>query len=360
MIAGLASIQARVNQLQTIVGGSPVTDGMRAVAAQALAEQSAASLPSSSLRDSANGLTSSMSFEDLLKKLNQTNMTTNDGSDAPSRSATADKVISIAKQYLGVPYQWGGTDPDKGLDCSGLTQLVYKQVGIDLPRVSRDQANVGTKVDSLDDAKPGDLVFFHEPVSHVGIYLGDGKMLDAPHTGTVVKIQKVWATPTHIRRVLPSDASSDSSAGSLASTATRALSGTTARTSTSLEGPYADLFTSTGRRYGVDPALLSAVAKNESGYRSTAVSHAGARGLMQIMPATARGLGIDPMVPEQAVDGAARLLSGYLKDYDGDVKLALAAYNAGPGAVKRYDGVPPYRETQNYVDRVTSTWKDLR
>jgi soluble lytic murein transglycosylase-like protein len=78
------------------------------------------------------------------------------------------------------------------------------------------------------------------------------------------------------------------------------------------------------------------------------------------MPGTARSLGVDPLQPDQAVDGAARLLSGYLKTYSGRVDLALAAYNAGPGAVNRYDGVPPYRETQDYVQRVTSYWKALR
>ncbi len=81
---------------------------------------------------------------------------------------------------------------------------------------------------------------------------------------------------------------------------------------------------------------------------------------MQLMPATARGLGVDPLDPAQAVDGAARLLAGYLKDYDGRTDLALAAYNAGPGAVRRYGGVPPYEETRTYVQRVTRYREDLR
>jgi soluble lytic murein transglycosylase-like protein len=155
--------------------------------------------------------------------------------------------------------------------------------------------------------------------------------------------------------VLPSGEAAGASAASVSGP-----QGTGSAKASHLAGPYADLFTAAGRKHGVDPALLSAVAKNESGYRADAVSHAGARGLMQIMPATAKGLGVNPLDPKQAVDGAARLLSGYLDDYDGSVKLALAAYNAGPGAVKRHGGVPPYRETQNYVSRVTSTWKDLR
>ena len=106
------------------------------------------------------------------------------------------QAVSIARKYLGVDYKWGGNDPETGLDCSGLTKLVYGQLGVDLPRVSRDQAKVGTKVDSLKEAKPGDLVFFDDPVDHVGIYVGNGKMLDAPKTGDKVRIRDVWERPT--------------------------------------------------------------------------------------------------------------------------------------------------------------------
>ena len=102
------------------------------------------------------------------------------------------------------------------------------------------------------------------------------------------------------------------------------------------------------------------MAKAESNYNAVAVSPAGARGLMQLMPGTARSLGVDPNDPTQAVNGAARLLSGLIKQFDGRVDLALAGYNAGPGAVQRYGGVPPYSETRSYVQRVTSNWEDLR
>ena len=115
--------------------------------------------------------------------------------------------------------------------------------------------------------------------------------------------------------------------------------------------PYGSLFTEAGLRRGVAPTLLAAVAKAESGFDPKAVSPVGAQGLMQIMPSTAKGLGIDPTDPAQAVDGAARLLRGYLDKY-GSPELALAAYNAGPGAVAKYDGVPPYKETQRYVRTV--------
>jgi soluble lytic murein transglycosylase-like protein len=115
---------------------------------------------------------------------------------------------------------------------------------------------------------------------------------------------------------------------------------------------YASLFQSDESRYGLPSGLLAAVAHVESGGNPNAVSPAGAEGLMQLMPGTANSLGVDPFNPTQAVDGAARMLSGLLTKYNGSLSLALAAYNAGPGAVDQYGGVPPYAETQAYVVKV--------
>jgi peptidoglycan DL-endopeptidase CwlO len=137
-------------------------------------------------------------------------------------------------------------------------------------------------------------------------------------------------------------------------TATAATNPTTAATAgTNVSGvPYADLFNAAGAKHGVSPKLLAAVAKVESGYNPQAVSKAGARGLMQIMPGTAAGLGVaNAFDPAQAVEGAAKLLSSNLKEF-GSLDLALAAYNAGGGAVKKYGGIPPYKETQAYVPKV--------
>jgi soluble lytic murein transglycosylase-like protein len=103
----------------------------------------------------------------------------------------------------------------------------------------------------------------------------------------------------------------------------------------------------------LDPALLRAVMIAESGGDPTAVSSAGAQGLMQLMPSTAAGLGVtDPFDPAQNVGGGARFLRAMLDRYGGDVRRGVAAYNAGPGAVDRYGGIPPYDETQAYVRRV--------
>jgi soluble lytic murein transglycosylase-like protein len=111
-------------------------------------------------------------------------------------------------------------------------------------------------------------------------------------------------------------------------------------------------------KYGVDSSLVEAVIQTESNFDPFAISSAGAEGLMQLMPATAEGLGVsDSMDPEQNVDGGVKLLQSLLNSYDGNVSLALAAYNAGPGAVAKYDGIPPYKETQAYVQRVLAAYK---
>lgn len=111
------------------------------------------------------------------------------------------------------------------------------------------------------------------------------------------------------------------------------------------------LVTAAAQRHGVDPGLAMRVAKQESGYRTNAVSPKGARGPMQLMPATARELGVDMNDPAQNVDGGVRYLKQQLDTF-GSPELALAAYNAGPGAVRKYGGIPPYAETQNYVQSI--------
>lgn len=113
------------------------------------------------------------------------------------------------------------------------------------------------------------------------------------------------------------------------------------------------LIAAAAQRYELDPALLKAVAHAESNLAPTSVSHAGAKGLMQLMDSTAQQLGvIDSFDPAQNIDGGARFLRQLLDHYDGNVILALAAYNAGPGAVDRWGGLPPYSETQAYIPRV--------
>ncbi|HET6792940.1 MAG TPA: transglycosylase SLT domain-containing protein [Acidimicrobiales bacterium] len=280
------------------------------------------------------------------------------GAGSASGGPTGDQVVTTAEHYLGVPYKWGGTDPSTGLDCSGLVQVVFGQLGVSLPRTSQEQQQVGQPVASVAEAQPGDLIFYGSPAEHVGIYVGNGQMIDAPHTGTSVRIEGV-GTPTSIRRVTAPSASPtwiDTASFGSSSPVTGAGSGadSVAGAGGGL-GPVppglASLFLSSAAKYGLSPTLLAAVAKVESGFDPNAVSPAGAVGLMQLMPSTAAGMGVDPTNPAQAVDGAARILSQNIAQF-GSVPLAVAAYNAGAGAVTRYGGVPPYPETQQYVSRV--------
>ena len=113
------------------------------------------------------------------------------------------------------------------------------------------------------------------------------------------------------------------------------------------------------RRHDVDPRLVRSLIKVESNFNAQAVSPKGAMGLMQLMPGTARTLNVsNPFDPEQNVDAGVRHLRHLLDDFNGDVKLSLAAYNAGAGAVTRSRGVPPYAETRNYVKRITTLYRN--
>ncbi len=119
-----------------------------------------------------------------------------------------------------------------------------------------------------------------------------------------------------------------------------------------------DLLARAGAQHNIDVELLASVVKAESGGRAHAVSHAGARGLMQLMPSTAQELGVeDAFRPDQNIAGGAAYLDALLTRYHNDLSLALAAYNAGPAAVDRYRGIPPFRETRAYVARVENEFK---
>ena len=114
--------------------------------------------------------------------------------------------MADAQKYMGVPYQWGGTNPAQGVDCSGLVQDVFGDLGVSLPRTSQEQATAGVAVPSLAAAQPGDLVFFPgtdgtaSAPGHVGIYIGNDQMIDAPYSGATVRVDPV-VDPTAIRRV---------------------------------------------------------------------------------------------------------------------------------------------------------------
>lgn len=154
----------------------------------------------------------------------------------------------------------------------------------------------------------------------------------------LVKAQKRSAAPAGAARARPTVASAAVSAPDA---------------SGPISIPFQDDIVAAANRYGVNPALLAGLVKAESNFNPKAQSGVGAKGLTQLMDATARGLGVsDSFDPAQSLDGGAKFLGGLLKQFHGDESLALAAYNAGPGAVQKYGGIPPYQETQRYVPKV--------
>ena len=124
---------------------------------------------------------------------------------------------------------------------------------------------------------------------------------------------------------------------------------------------YKNIIRAYAAKYGVEEALIHSVVKQESCFNEKALSRAGAIGLMQLMPATASYLKVkNPWNPEQNIHGGVKYLSRMLKRFKGNTKFALAAYNAGPGKVDRYGGIPPYRETQHYVKKIMADYKRMK
>lgn len=123
------------------------------------------------------------------------------------------------------------------------------------------------------------------------------------------------------------------------------------------DSAYLDVIREAAGKYGVDPKLVSAVAEIESGFSQDAISATGAVGVMQLMPETAESLGVNPYDAKQNIDGGTQYLRQMLDSFNGDVRKAVAAYNAGPEAVREYGGVPPYSETQQYVSSVLDIYR---
>lgn len=173
---------------------------------------------------------------------------------------------------------------------------------------------------------------------------------------TLVRKTKPKATHTNFQKVLDNTTSSTVNSTKSVNNTKNVSNVNNTNNSINTNNGKVDLdsiFEKAASTYNVPVKLLKAVAKAESNFKPNEVSSAGAIGVMQLMPGTAKELGVkDAYDPEQNIMGGAKYLSQKLKEYDGDVSLALAAYNAGSGNVKKYGGIPPFKETQNYVKKV--------
>ncbi|GGU21807.1 C40 family peptidase [Streptomyces daghestanicus] len=147
------------------------------LARQQAAEQRRQEEAAAAAQEAASGTTSSSA-------------SSSSGSPDPGYATAAEKALAFARAQIGKPYVWGATGPGS-YDCSGLTQAAWKDAGVDLPRTTYDQVNAGTTV-SISAARPGDLVFFYDDISHVGIYIGDGMMIHAPKPGAYVREESVY------------------------------------------------------------------------------------------------------------------------------------------------------------------------
>lgn len=153
----------------------------------------------------------------------------------------------------------------------------------------------------------------------------------------------------------------DSGQAQSSSTGAASATMTSSDASAPVTGDFSSLINQAAQKYGVDAGLIKSVIKAESNFNPNAVSGAGAQGLMQLMPGTARGLGVtNSLDPAQNIEGGTKFLRRLLDHYDGNVRLAVAAYNAGPGAVDKYNGIPPYQETQTYVNRVLGYYQSTK
>ena len=215
----LAAVQTRMVQLASLVAPPPASgDATGTDFATVLASALGASQPVAT--DVADvGLAAARSTEGR-------GGSTGAGVAVPGQ-VTGQDLVDAARRYLGVPYLWGGESPaEGGLDCSGLVQRSLADLGVTgVPRVARDQATLGTPVASLADARPGDLVVF-DGGKHIGIYAGEGKMIDAPRPGKAVQLRDVYETPTTIRRILPAEpADAGTASGTVSGTVSAAVPG---------------------------------------------------------------------------------------------------------------------------------------
>ena len=225
------------------------------------------------------------------------------GTTLSGTGVTGDDVVQAALQYKGVPYVLGG-ESKSGIDCSGLVQASFKSLGVDVPRLVHQQQEVGQKVDSLKDAKPGDLIVLNGG-DHIAIWMGDGQAIHAPYPGRTVSVQKAWfddSDITTIRRVVPA---TDDAASGTTSAVAGATAGTTSTASaaalaqaTAMLGMYGASGTGEGGSSTADSltAMLGTTgASTSTGSLSSLLSSSGGTGssstAQQLLAARAALLG---------------------------------------------------------------------
>lgn len=221
--AVLSRISEIRSQIDTLRGGSAPAAGSSSSAAATSASSSAFADALATATGSTGTGTTAAAAAATTGSAPATSVDAGAGTLATGSGATGSDVVADAKKYLGVPYVFGGTTT-AGMDCSGLVQTVFKDLGVTMPRVVPDQAKIGVEVGSLKDAQPGDLIV-PKGEGHVVIYVGDGKVLHAPRPGKDVRIVDNWysdADIATIRRIVPAQASATP-----ATTATTAASSAT-------------------------------------------------------------------------------------------------------------------------------------
>lgn len=212
VLSRISEIRTRMDALRTGTAATTTSSASSAAAGAATSSAFADALATATGTTGTSGTTAAATTTPA------TSVDAGSGTLATGSGATGSDVVADAKKYLGVPYVFGGTTTS-GMDCSGLVQTVFKDLGVTMPRVVPDQADMGVEVGSLKDAKPGDLII-PKGEQHIVIYVGDGKVLHAPRPGKDVRIVDNWYKDSDIqtiRRIVPAEAPAATAVSSAAS-----------------------------------------------------------------------------------------------------------------------------------------------